>query len=184
MKTEKEKMLTGEVFKANDTELMNEKKQARTLAEKYNHSSEDDLDLRYSLLKKLFGKCGKKIMIKPPFHCDYGYQIFVGENFFANFDCVFLDAAPIEIGDNCMIGPKTCIYAVTHPLDFRERQKGVNIPKKVSLGNNVWIGGSVTILPGVCLGNNVIVGAGSVVTKSFPDNVIIAGNPAKIIKKL
>ena len=100
------------------------------------------------------------------------------------FDCVFLDAAPIEIGDNCMIGPKTCIYAISHPLDSQERQKGIGLPKKVTIGNNVWIGGGVTILPGVSLGDNVVVGAGSVVTKSFPDNVIIAGNPAKIIKKL
>ena len=184
MKTEKEKMLAGEFFHCGDTELMENKKYARTLAEKYNHSSEDDLDLRYSLLKKLFGKCGKKILIKPPFHCDYGYQIFVGENFFANFDCVFLDAAPIEIGDNCMIGPKTCIFAISHPLAPKERQKGIGIPKKVTIGNNVWIGGNVTILPGISLGNNVVVGAGSVVTKSFPDNVVIAGNPAKIIKKI
>ena len=184
MKTEKEKMLAGEAFRTGDAELMENKKNARVLAEKYNHSSEDDLDYRKSLLRKLFGRCGEKIMIKPPFHCDYGYQISVGENFFANFDCVFLDAAPIEIGDNCMIGPKTCIYAISHPLDPQERQKNIGLPKKVVIGNNVWIGGGVTILPGVCIGNNVVVGAGSVVTKSFPDNVVIAGNPAKIIKRL
>lgn len=184
MKTEKEKMLSGMAFKTGDSELMENKKNARILAEKYNHSSEDDLDYRKSLLKQLFGKCGTKIMIKPPFHCDYGYQIFVGENFFANFDCVFLDAAPIEIGDNCMIGPKTCIYAISHPFNPKERQNGIGIPQKVTIGHNVWIGGGVTILPGVSLGNNVIVGAGSVVTKSFPDNVVIAGNPAKIIKTI
>ena len=184
MKTEKEKMLAGEAFKTGDPELMEDKKRARVLAEKYNRSSEDDLLLRKSILKELFGKCGEKIMIKPPFHCDYGYQISVGENFFANFDCVFLDAAPIQIGDNCMIGPKTCIYAISHPLDPIERQKGIGLPLKVIIGNNVWIGGGVTILPGVNLGNNVVVGAGSVVTKSFGDNVVIAGNPAKIIKKI
>ena len=184
MKTEKEKMLAALPFKTGDAELMENKKNARVLAEKYNHSSEDDLIYRKNLLKQLFGKCGEKIMIKPPFHCDYGYQIFIGENFFANFDCVFLDAAPIEIGDNCMIGPKTCIFAISHPLDPHERQKGIGLPKKVSIGNNVWIGGGVTILPGVCLGNNVVVGAGSVVTKSFPDNVVIAGNPARVIKKI
>jgi len=184
VKSEKEKMLSGEAFKTGDPELMENKKNARILAEKYNHSSENDLDLRKSLLKELFGKCGEKIIIKPPFHCDYGYQIFIGENFIANFDCVFLDAAPIEIGDNCMIGPKTCIFTISHPFDPQERQKGIGIPKKVIIGNDVWIGGNVTILPGVSLGNNVIVGAGSVVTKSFPDNVIIAGNPARIIKHL
>lgn len=184
MKTEKQKMLAGEPFNYNDAELMNDKKNARTLAEQYNRSSEDVPDFRKSLLQKLFAKCGKNITIKPPFHCDYGYQIFVGENFIANFDCVFLDAAPIEIGDNCLIGPKSCIYTISHPLDPLERQKSIGLPKKVTLGNNVWLGGGVTILPGVSLGNNVVVGAGSVVTKSFPDNVVIAGNPAKIIKKL
>ena len=184
MKTEKEKMLAGEPFKFGDAELMEDKKNARILAEKYNHSSEDDLNYRKNLLKQLFGRCGENITIKPPFHCDYGYQIFVGENFVANFDCVFLDAAPIEIGNNCLIGPKTCIYTISHPLDRQERQEGIGLIKKVTIGNDVWIGGSVTILPGISLGNNVIVGAGSVVTKSFPDNVVIAGNPAKIIKKL
>ncbi len=183
MKTEKEKMLACEAFNTSDFELMENKKNARILAEQYN-SSEEDSALRKSILKKLFGKCGENIMIKPPFHCDYGHQIFIGENFFANFDCIFLDAAPIEIGDNCMIGPKTCIYAISHPLAPEERKNSIGIPQKVIIGNNVWIGGGVTILPGVCLGNNVVVGAGSVVTKSFPDNVVIAGNPAKIIKKL
>ncbi len=177
-------MLAEEPFNTADAELMNDKKNARTLAEKYNHSFEDEIVLRHDILKKLFARCGKNIMIKPPFHCDYGYNIFLGEKFFANFDCVFLDAAPIIIGDNCMIGPKTCIYAISHPLDAKERAKGIGLPKKVVIGNNVWIGGGVTILPGVCLGNNVVVGAGSVVTKSFPDDVVIAGNPARIIKKL
>ena len=182
--TEKEKMLAGEAFNTNDAELMNDKKNARILAEQYNHSSEENPDLRKSILKSLFGKCGEQIIIKPPFHCDYGYQISVGENFIVNFDCVFLDAAPIEIGDNCMIGPKTCIYTISHPFNPQERQKGIGLPKKVTLGNNVWIGGGATILPGISLGNNVIVGAGSVVTKSFPNNVVIAGNPARIIKKI
>ena len=184
MKTEKEKMISEEPFATNDSELMEDKKNARILAEKYNHSSEDDLVLRKTILQQLFGKCGEKILIKPPFHCDYGYQIFVGENFFANFDCVFLDAAPIIIGDNCMIGPKTCIYAISHPLDAQERQKNIGLPGKVTIGNNVWIGGGVTILPGVTLGDNIVIGAGSVVTKSFPPNVVIAGNPARIIKKV
>ena len=148
MKTEKEKMLAGEAFRTGDPELMTDKKNARVLAEQYNRSPEDDPDLRKTLLKKLFGRCGEKIFIKPPFHCDYGYRIFTGENFFANFDCVFLDAGPIEIGDNCMIGPKTCIYAVSHPLNPDERRKGIGLPGKVKIGNDVWIGGGVTILPG------------------------------------
>lgn len=183
MKTEKEKMLACEPFNSRCDELKKDHKKACLLIEKYNLSSEDDIEQRKSILEKLLGKCSKNIRIKTPFHCDYGYQIFIGENFFANYDCIFLDAGPIEIGDNCMIGPKTCIYAISHPTNPNERQKSVDIPMKVSIGNNVWIGGNVVILPGISLGNNVVVGAGSVVTKSFPDNVIIAGNPAKVIKK-
>ena len=182
--TEREKCLAGELYSPADPELRKLHLQARKLFGKYNKIDPSNDKKLNKLIKKILGNAGNNVHVQPPFYCDYGVNISVGENFFANFDCVFLDAAPIEIGDNCMIGPKTCIYAVTHPLDFNERLKGINIPKKVSIGNNVWIGGGVTILPGVSLGNNVVVGAGSVVTKSFPDNVIIAGNPATIIKKL
>lgn len=181
--TEKEKMLSGEAFLGSDAELMEDKKQARMLAEELNRAPEDD-ELREKMVKKLFGKTGEHLRIKPPFHCDYGYQIFVGENFFANFDCVFLDAGPIVIGDNSMIGPKTCIYASTHALPVEERKKGYTFPRGVTIGSNVWVGGGVSILPGVSIGDNCIVGAGSVVTKSFPANVVIAGNPAKVIKEL
>ncbi len=181
--TEREKMTNEQPFSTNDPQLMLDKMNARIIAEKFNTSPEDDA-LRKSILKELFGACGEKIFIKPPFHCDYGYNIFLGDNFFANFDCVFLDAAPIKIGSNCMVGPKTCIYAIGHPLDAAQRSKSIGIPKSVNIGNNVWIGGGVTILPGVSIGDNTVVAAASVVTKSFPANVVIAGNPAKIIKKL
>ena len=184
MKTEREKMTAEEPFCTNDSQLMKDKKNARTLAEQYNHTTEEDNELRQELLHQIFGKCGEKIFIKPPFHCDYGYNIFLGENFFANFDCVFLDAAPITIGKNCLIGPQTGIYAVGHPLDVENRNAGIGVPKAVTIGDNVWTGGHVTILPGVTLGNNCVVGGGSVVTKSFPDNVVIAGNPARIIRHL
>lgn len=184
MKTEREKMTAGEPFQTNDPQLMEDKKNARTLAESYNHASEEDPERRQEILRRLFGRCGEKFFIKPPFHCDYGYNIRIGENFFANFDCVFLDAAPITIGDNCMIGPQTNIYAIGHPIDPAERAKSIGLPSPVTIGDNVWIGGHVTILPGVTIGNNVVVGAGSVVTKSFPDNVVIAGNPAAIVKHI
>lgn len=183
MATEREKMTNGEPFFTNDPQLMEDKKNARILSKEFNESPED-YELRKSLLKALFGRSGEKIFIKPPFHCDYGYNIFVGDNFFANFDCVFLDAAPIQIGSNCMIGPKTCIYAVGHPLDAESRNKSIGIPQSVTIGDNVWIGGGVTILPGVSIGDNTVVAAASVVTKSFPANVVIAGNPAIVIKEL
>ena len=120
MSTEKEKMLAGEPFLTGDPELMRDKQQARILARDYNESPETEPQQRTEILRRLLGGCGEKIFIKPPFHCDYGYRIRVGENFFANFDCVFLDAGPIVIGRNCQIGPKTCIYAISHPLEAEE----------------------------------------------------------------
>ena len=182
MLSEKEKMQAGLPFDGGAPEMMADKSRARTLAERLNHSSEEETELRDKTLRELFGSCGEKIFIKPPFHCDYGYNIHVGENFFANFDCVILDAAPVTIGKNCLMGPQTCIYAVNHPLDVEERLKGTLIPAPVTIGDNVWFGGNCVVLPGVTIGNNVVVGAGSVVTKDVPDDAVIAGNPAKIIK--
>ena len=182
-RTEREKMTNGEPFFTNDPQLMEDKKNARILCTRFNDSPEDE-SLRSSILKELLGQCKDKILVKPPFHCDYGYNIFVGEDFFMNFDCVFLDAAPIRIGAHCMIGPKTCIYAIGHPLDAKSRRKKIGIPKPVTIGDNVWIGGGVTILPGVSIGDNTVIAAASVVTGSFPDHVLIAGNPARIIKRI
>ena len=183
MMTEREKMTNGQPFLTNDPQLMEDKAAARQLATAFNNSPEDEA-VRKDLLKALFGSCGENIFIKPPFHCDYGYNIFIGDNFFANFDCVFLDAAPIKIGDNCMVGPKTCIYAIGHPLDAQARNNHVGIPAPVTIGDNVWIGGGVTILPGVSIGNNSVIAAASVVTQSVPDHVLVAGSPAKVIKQL
>jgi len=181
--TEREKMTAELEFFTNDPELMANKKRARATCEEFNRS-EDDPAVRIPILQRLFGKTGENIFIKPPFHCDYGYQISVGENFFANFDCVFLDAANITFGDNCMVGPGTHIYAIGHPLDPDRRNQSVGTPKSVTIGNNVWIGGHCTILPGVTIGDNAVVGAGSVVTKDVPANSVVAGNPAKFIKRI
>ena len=182
-KTEREKITDGEPFFTNDPQLMEDKKNARILCSRFNASPEDE-SVRSALLKELFGRCGEKIAIKPPFHCDYGYNIFLGEDFFMNFDCVFLDAAPIRIGAHCMIGPKTCIYAIGHPLDAASRREKVGIPGPVTIGDDVWIGGGVTILPGVSIGDGTVIAAGSVVTRSFPDHVVIAGNPARIVRHM
>lgn len=180
--TEKEKMTAGGLYFCSDPTLMEDKKRARELAAIYNNSSEDNSELRNNTLRTLLGSCGKKIFIKPPFHCDYGYNIHVGENFFANFDCVFLDAARITIGDNFMCGPKVCIFSATHPKDATERARGMGLSKPVNIGNNVWIGGGAIIMPGVTIGDNAIVGAGSVVTHDVEANTTVAGNPARVIK--
>ena len=184
MKTEKEKMIVGDFYRADDKQLTQDRQYARKLTRLYNESREDEPELRKSLLKKLLRKSGEIINIEPTFKCDYGYNISVGENFYANFDCVMLDVCPIEIGDNCMLAPGVHIYAATHPIDAKERISGTELGKPVKIGHNVWIGGRSIINPGVTIGNNVVVASGSVVTKSFPDNVIIGGNPAKIIKQI
>jgi maltose O-acetyltransferase len=119
-----------------------------------------------------------------PFQCDYGYGITVGNNFFANYGCTFIDVASITFGDNCLLGPNCQIYTVDHAFDVEERNRGIEIPGKVTIGDNLWAGGSVVITPNVTLGNNVIIAAGAVVTKSFGDNVLIGGNPAHVIKEL
>ncbi|EGP4801921.1 chorismate mutase [Enterococcus faecium] len=179
-KTEKEKMIAGELYFANDPELVADRMFARSQSQIINQA--ESAELRSQLLKETFGRTGKKIYMEPVINFDYGYNIFVGENFYANFNCTFLDVSTIEIGDNCMFAPNVQLYTATHPLHPVKRNSGLEYAKPIKIGDNVWLGGGVIITPGVTLGNNVVVGAGSVVTKSFPDNVVIAGNPARIIK--
>ena len=179
-KTEKEKMIAGELYFANDPELVADRMFARSQSQIINQA--ESAELRSQLLKETFGRTGKKIYMEPVINFDYGYNIFVGENFYANFNCTFLDVSTIEIGDNCMFAPNVQLYTATHPLHPVKRNSGLEYAKPIKIGNNVWLGGGVIVTPGVTLGDNVVVGAGSVVTKSFPDNVVIAGNPARIIK--
>ncbi|HFX3791726.1 TPA: chorismate mutase [Enterococcus faecium] len=179
-KTEKEKMIAGELYFANDPELVADRMFARSQSQIINQA--ESAELRSQLLKETFGRTGKKIYMEPVINFDYGYNIFVGENFYANFNCTFLDVSTIEIGDNCMFAPNVQLYTATHPLHPVKRNSGLEYVKPIKIGNNVWLGGGVIVTPGVTLGDNVVVGAGSVVTKSFPDNVVIAGNPARIIK--
>lgn len=184
-KSERQKMVDGEPFAYWDKELDDMFYNAKVITREFNIIPEENIEKRFHLLKKLFGSTGETIYIEPPFRCDYGVNIHVGENFYANYDCIFSDSSYIRIGKNCMIGPGTHIYTVNHSLDPEERQRQkYGLAKPVKIGDDCWIGGKVIILPGVTIGNNVVVGAGSVVTKDVPDNIVVAGNPAKKIKDI
>ncbi|NLM66969.1 MAG: chorismate mutase [Enterococcus sp.] len=179
-KSEKEKMIAGEYYLAGDETLVADRRYARKQMMKFN--AEMDPKKREEILKETFGQITNSAYIEPNLRFDYGYNITVGKNFYANFDCTLLDVCPITFGDDCMLAPNVQIYTASHPIDPEERKSGLENGAAVTIGDNVWLGGGSVIVPGVTLGNNVVVGAGSVVTKSFPDNVVIAGNPARVIK--
>ncbi len=181
-RSEKEKMIAGELYFSGDPELAADRKFAREQMRLINQ--EVDPEIRGQLLKETFGHVANRAYVEPNLRFDYGYNIFVGKNFYANYDCVMLDICPIRIGDNCMFAPNVQLYTASHPLHPVKRNSGLEDGSPITIGDNVWIGGSAVIVPGVTLGNNVVVGAGSVVTKSFPDNVVIGGNPARIIKEI
>lgn len=149
-----------------------------------NQIAPNNREERFRRLRNLFGKTGEGFTVISPFFCDYGYNIKVGNNFFCNVNCVILDEAEVTFGDNVFIAPNCSFYTAGHPLDVEERNKGLEYARPIHVGNNVWIGGNVTLVPGVTIGNNVTIGAGSVVTHDIPDNVLAAGNPCRIIKRL
>ncbi|WP_068673520.1 sugar O-acetyltransferase [Oceanobacillus sp. Castelsardo] len=184
MKTEKEKMIAGEMYNPADPILLKERKDARCKVRIYNQTLETEGEKRTTLLKELLGSTGENLYMEPNIRFDYGYNIHVGENFYANFDCTILDVCEVRFGDNCMLGPSVQIYTATHPLHPTERNSGIEYAKPITIGNNVWIGGSAVICPGVTIGNNVVVAAGAVVTKNVQDNVVVGGNPAKVIKEI
>ncbi|KRF54185.1 acetyltransferase [Bacillus sp. Soil531] len=184
MRTEKEKMLDGEMYNPADAQLRKDREHARSQARIYNETLESEDNKRIKLLKGLFGSTGENVYVEPNIRVDYGYNIFVGENFFANFDCVILDICEVRFGDNCLLGPGVHIYTATHPIDPDERNSGKEYAKPIIVGDNVWIGGSSVTNPGVSIGDNVVIASGSVVTKDVPNNVVVGGNPAKIIKKI
>lgn len=183
MKTEKEKMLAGENYMSSDKVLASERKNAKKLLHKLNVTEYLMNGNARQILRLLLPNADRKIYVELPFFCDYGYNIYAGENVYFNVNCVVLDTMKIEIGNNVFFGPGVQIYTATHPLDPAERLE-VEFSKPVSIGNDCWIGGNSIILPGVTIGNGVTIGAGSVVTKNVADNVLVAGNPAKIIKIL
>lgn len=184
MSTEKDKMLAGEMYNPMDPTLVRDRLIARRLVRKFNQSKETDIELRQELLTELFGSIGKNFTVEPTLRVDYGYNIHIGENFYANFDCVILDVCEVRIGKNCMLAPGVQIYAATHPVDPVARNSGRELGAPVTIGDNVWIGGRAIILPGVTVGHNVVIASGAVVTKDVPDNMVIGGNPAKILKEI
>lgn len=184
MGSEKEKMLNGELYDANDPKLVAERERARELTKQYNQTTSDDREERRGLLEELLGSLGDECHVEPPFRCDYGYNLYVGENFYANFDCVILDVCRVDIGQNCMIGPGVHIYTATHPLDANERIKGPEYGKPVTVGDNVWIGGRAVLNPGVTVGDNAVIASGAVVTENVPADVVVRGNPATVVKEL
>lgn len=183
MKTEYAKMLAGELYDASDKELLDMRIRARAWMQEYNQTAFNK-ELRTKLLKELLGKTGKNIDIQTPLFVDYGCHLEVGENFFANFNCVFLDCNYIRCGDNVFLGPNVQLYAAHHPVIAAERIKGPELASPIIIGHNVWIGGGSIICAGVAIGDNTTIGAGSVVVKNIPSNVVAVGNPCRVIKQL
>lgn len=182
--TEREKMLSGLMYYPGDQELAEERERCKINCSKYNRLEYDKYEERNELIKEIVGKAGEDFYIEQPFYCDYGYNIEIGEGFYSNHGLIILDCAKVKIGKNVMIGPNCGIYTACHPLDSEERSTGVEFSKAVTIGDNVWIGGGVHIMPGVKIGNNCVIGGGSVVVSDIPDNTVAVGNPCRVIKNL
>lgn len=182
--TEKTKMLAGELYNPNDPELIAERHEARLLFQKINRLDENSKKERKQLLKKLVKNSGKGLWIEPPFYCDYGYNIHTGKNVFFNFNCCILDVNIVRIGNDVLVGPNVQIYTATHPLDAATRKSWLEFAKPIRIGNDVWIGGHAVICPGVTIGDGAVIAAGAVVTKDVAENVVVGGNPARVIKQI
>jgi maltose O-acetyltransferase len=178
-RTEKEKMLAGELYSASDPELQADQQAAHAWMVRYNTSSAASVSARHVLLREQLGAVGQGAVIRPPFYCDYGYNIHLGENAFLNFNCVILDVVRVEIGAGTQIGPAVQIYAADHPRDMAERRTGLEFGRPVTIGRNVWIGGGSIVLPGVTIGDDAVIGAGSVVTRNVAAGATALGNPAR-----
>jgi len=183
--TEKEKMKKRMLYDANyDRELIEERKLAKDRCFEYNGLKPSDEEGQQALLKKLLGKTKGSFCILAPFWCDYGYNIEIGENFFANHNTVILDGAKVTFGDNVFVAPNCGFYTAGHPIDYERRNQGLEYAYPIKVGDNVWIGAGVQVLPGVTIGNNVVIGAGSIVVKDIPDDSVAVGNPCKVIRKI
>ena len=183
MSTEVEKMLAGELYDALDPALVQARERARDLCQELNATRERDQDVRRSILKRLFGRGGDSVWMQPPFFCDYGSNILLGERVFFNFNCVILDVCQVKIGDFTMFGPAAQIYTAMHPMNAEQR-RGQEFGRPVEIGSDVWVGGGAIICPGVTIGSRAVIGAGSVVTRAVPEGVFAAGNPCRIIREI
>lgn len=183
--TEKEKCHKGLLYDANyNEELLKERAVCKDLCYEYNSLRPSMTEKRNEIIRTLFGKTGKNFLIEQPFYCDYGYNIEIGENFYMNVNGVILDGARVSFGDNVFIAPNCGFYTAGHPLDTEQRNQGFEYAFPITVGNNVWIGADVTVLPGVSIGDDTVIGAGSVITKDIPSGVLAAGNPCRVIRKL
>ena len=183
MVSERAKMLAGELYDPLDPELVAGRERARDLCQKLNATREAESDVRRQVLGQLFARGGDTVWMQPPFFCDYGSNIFLGERVFFNFNCVVLDVCPIRIGDYTLFGPAVQIYTPMHPFNAELRRKE-EFGKPVEIGSDVWVGGGAIILPGVRIGSRAVIGAGSVVTRDVPDGVFAAGNPCRVIRTI
>lgn len=181
---DKEKMLLGELYYANCEELVQERNYVKDLCYEYNNLKPSQENERRETIKKILGSTEENFLIEQPFICDYGYNIKIGKDFYSNHNLTILDANTVEFGDNVFIAPNCSFYTAGHPLDSETRNKGLEYAKPIKIGNNVWIGGNVIVLPGVTIGDNVVIGAGSVVAKDIPSGVVAVGNPCKVIKQI
>jgi len=184
MPTETERMLAGEPYDPTAPELIADRNRASDLARRYNATSEAEEDRREALLRELFGAVGDDPAVEPLLHCDYGYNVAVGDEFFANYGCVFLDSNSIEFGDRCLLGPGVHVYTPMHPIDPDERATGRERAEPVAVGDDVWIGGRAVLNPGVIVGDEAVVASGAVVTEDVPEHVLVGGNPARVIREI
>lgn len=178
--TELEKMTGGDWYSPADSEITALRNHSHAECRRFNAETGEG---RMEILAALFGSCGEGLYIESVFRCDYGFNLHVGKNFYANFDCIFLDDMPIRFGDNCLLGPRVCVYTVNHPLDPAHRATGAQRARPVTIGNDVWVGGGAIILPGVTIGDGAVVAAGAVVTRDVAPRTVVGGNPARVLRK-
>lgn len=181
--SEKERMLAGRLYIMKD-ELPAAQKRARRLVRAFNATTEEQPEEREALLKELFGSWGKGGYVEPPFRCDYGSHIHIGDGFYANYDCIIIDVCPVHIGNNVFFGPRVGVYTAGHPIDAGGRNRLLEFGAPITIGDSVWVGGNTVINPGVSIGDNTVIGSGSVVTKDIPANVVAVGNPCRVLRPI